>query len=170
MEFHLEKCQLRELRETDAEAIVQHANNRKIWRNLRDRFPNPYSLTDSHQWIEITASEIPQTTFAIVVNGEVSGGIGLIVGDDVYFRTAEIGYWLGEEHWGKGIIPEVVNAVAEYGFEQLKLLRIWAQVFAWNPASMRVLEKCGFSNEGILRQAVFKDGTAIDAVRYALIR
>ena len=170
MEFQLEKCQLRELRETDAEAIVQHANNRKIWRNLRDRFPNPYSLTDAHQWIEITASEIPQTTFAIVVNGEVSGGIGLIVGDDVYFRTAEIGYWLGEEHWGKGIIPEVVNAVAEYGFEHLKLLRIWAQVFAWNPASMRVLEKCGFINEGLLRQSVFKDGTAIDAVCYALIR
>jgi [ribosomal protein S5]-alanine N-acetyltransferase len=170
MEFQLEKNQLRELRETDAEAIARHANNRKIWRNLRDRFPHPYSLEDAKLWIEITASEIPQTTFAIVVNGEVCGGIGLILGEDVYFRTAEIGYWLSEEHWGKGIISEAVAAVSEYGFEHLKLLRIWAQVFAWNPASMHVLEKCGFSNEGILRQAVFKDGEVIDAVRYALVR
>ncbi len=170
MEFQLENCQLREWRTSDAEAIVLHANNRKIWRNLRDRFPHPYELEDARQWIEIASSELPQVNFAITVNDEAVGGIGLILGGDVYFRTAEIGYWLGEKHWGNGIISEAVQAISEYGFDRFKLLRIWAEVFEWNPASMRVLEKCGFVREGILHKAAVKDGVVIDAVRYALVR
>ena len=170
MEFPLNKCLLREWRVSDAEAIAHHANNRRIWRNLRDRFPHPYTLEDAHHWIEFAAAESPQLSFAITVNNEAVGGIGLSLGQDIERRSAEIGYWLGEEFWGRGIVTEAVQAVTEYGFTKFDLCRIWASVFAWNPASGRVLEKAGFVREAILRKSATKDGQTIDTILYAQVR
>ncbi len=168
MEFQLEKCLVREWRVTDAESLAKHANNRKIWLNLRNSFPHPYTLEHAHQWIEI-AQEQPHFHFAIVVNDQAVGGIGLIVGSDVYSLSAEIGYWLSEQHWGQGIVCQAVKALVKYGFENLELLRIWAEVFEGNMGSMRVLEKAGFQPEGILRNSVFKDGRVLNSTRYAII-
>ncbi len=110
------------------------------------------------------------THFAIEVEGEAAGSIGLELGEDVARRSAEIGYWLGEAHWGRGIATEAVRTVTAYGFEQLDLVRIFANVFAWNPASMRVLEQAGYVLEGRLRSAVTKDGETIDQLAYAVVR
>ena len=98
------------------------------------------------------------------------GGIGILLQEDVHRRSAEIGYWLGEDYWGRGIVTEAVRRVTDWAFENFDLCRIFAHVFAWNPASMRVLEKAGYEYEGRLRQSVTKDGQTIDQVIYAIIR
>ena len=108
--------------------------------------------------------------FAIDVDGFAVGAIGLKPGDDVHRLGAEIGYWLGEEFWNRGIATEAVNAVTEYGFETLEMVRIHAEVFAWNTASMRVLEKAGFVKEGVLAKSAIKDKKIIDQVVYARVR
>ena len=170
MEFHLDKCSVREWRVSDAESLAMHANNREIWLNLRNSFPHPYTLEDAQQWIAIATQEQLHRHFAIVVNDAAVGGIGLIVGTDVYCRTAEIGYWLSEEYWGQGIVCEAVKAIVKYGFEDLGLLRIWAEVFEGNMGSMRVLEKADFQPEGILRNSVFKDGRVLSSTRFAIVK
>jgi [ribosomal protein S5]-alanine N-acetyltransferase len=170
MELKLERCTIRNFREGDEPSLVHHANNWKIWRNLRDRFPHPYVLEDATWWVQFANSTTPITNFAIVVDGEAVGGIGLILEDDVYRRSAEIGYWLGEEFWGQGIITGAVQAMTEYAFANFDICRIFAEVFEWNPASMRVLEKAGYQFEGRLRKSVFKDGQIIDACIYAVVR
>lgn len=170
MELKLERCTIRNFREGDEPSLVRHANNRKIWRNLRDRFPHPYVLDDAIWWIQYANSTTPVTNFAIAVDGEAIGGIGLILEDDVYRRSAEIGYWLGEEFWGQGIASSAVQALTEYAFANFDICRIFAEVFEWNPGSMRVLEKAGYQFEGRLKKAVFKDGQIIDACIYAIVR
>jgi RimJ/RimL family protein N-acetyltransferase len=149
---------------------VHHANNRAVWRNMRDRFPHPYTLEDAYRWIELNNTVFPETNFAIAVEDTAVGGIGIVRGDDVYRRSAEIGYWLGEEFWGRGIAPVAVRAVTDWAFATFELARIHAGVFAWNPASMRVLEKAGYTMEGCLRRSVFKDGALTDQVLYAIVR
>ncbi|MEW6130574.1 MAG: GNAT family protein [Acidobacteriota bacterium] len=170
MELKFENFTLRNFRAGDEPSMAHHANNRKIWRNLRDRFPHPYTLDDATWWIQYANSTIPVTNFAIAVDSEVVGGIGLILRDDVYRRSAEIGYWLGEEFWGKGMVTQAVRAMTDYGFANFEVCRIFAEVFEWNPASMRVLEKAGYQFEGRLKKAVFKDGQIIDACIYAIAR
>lgn len=169
MELRLENFTIRNWQPGDEASLVQHANNRKIWRNVRDRFPHPYTLEDAVWWIDFAGSEDPAVNFAIAVDGAAVGGIGLILRDDVYRLSAEIGYWLGEEFWGRGIASAAVRALSDYAFTSFKLCRIYAEVFEWNPASMRVLEKAGFQFEGRLRKSVFKDGQVIDACIYARI-
>ena len=110
------------------------------------------------------------TNWAIEVNGKVAGGIGVDLGEGVFARSAHFGYWLGEPYWGHGIGTVAVRAASEYALDHFGLARLEAPVFAWNPASMRVLEKSGFVREGILRKSVFKDGQLIDQVLYALVR
>jgi RimJ/RimL family protein N-acetyltransferase len=149
---------------------VLHADNRAIWRNLRDRFPHPYTDADAQGWLARNATASPSTHWAIEVDGQAAGGIGIDMGEDISARTGEFGYWLGERFWGRGIMSAAVRAVADYAFSQLDVERLQAGVFEWNPASMRVLEKCGFLREGVLRRAVFKDGCLIDAVLYARVR
>ena len=111
MELKLNKSRLRPWKEGDEESLVRHANNRAIWRNLRDLFPHPYTLADARHWIQIANPSLKTTNFAIVVDGAAVGGIGLVLKDDVFRRSAEIGYWLGEEYWGRGIVSEAVRAV-----------------------------------------------------------
>jgi RimJ/RimL family protein N-acetyltransferase len=170
LKIRLQSCEIRSWRSEDAEAIVRHANNSKVWRNVRDRFPHPYTLPHAHAFIRRAKTVQPERVFAIVAGDEVAGGIGLELKEDVYAGTAEIGFWLGEAFWGRGIVTEAVRAVTEHGFSELGLRRIYATVFEWNPASARVLEKCGYALEGRMRKNVLKDGRVIDELLYARVR
>ena len=147
--------------------MVAHANNRNIWINLRDRFPHPYTVRDGRAFLKHTIGQRPETAFAIAVNGEAVGGIGFQVMRDVERVSAEIGYWLGEPFWGRGISTEALIAVTRYAIETHGLTRIYAVPFAWNGASCRVLEKAGYVLEGRLRRSAIKDGQVTDQLQYA---
>lgn len=170
MRIEIGDWQIRSYRADDAEALARAADNRKIWRNLNDYFPNPYTLADANGWIAFTQQESPERNFAIASATEVIGGIGLKLRDDVFRRSAEIGYWLGEPYWGRGIATAALQALTDYAFERFDLVRIEAGVFEWNPASCRVLEKAGYVREARLRRSVCKDGQVIDRFLYALVR
>lgn len=161
---------LRPWREADVSSIVRHANNRAVWLNLRDRFPHPYTTADARAWIAAVSGEDPVVNFAIDVEGDAVGGIGLVPQPDVERCSAEIGYWLGEAYWNRGIATAALRAVTAYGFDRLGFERIFAGVHEWNPASMRVLEKAGYSREAVLRRSVVKDGRVIDKVLFAALR
>jgi [ribosomal protein S5]-alanine N-acetyltransferase len=170
VEFKLTSCTLRSWEWRDRDAIVRHANNRNVSINLRDHFPFPYTHADARNWLETVVGLKPETTFAITLHDGAIGGIGFTIQNDVGHRSAEIGYWLGEEFWGRGIATEALVAVTEHAFSTYDLCRIFAHVFDWNPASARVLEKAGYEFEGRLRKSVTKDGRTIDALIYAIIR
>jgi RimJ/RimL family protein N-acetyltransferase len=161
---------LREWRRGDEAWLVRHANNPKVAQNLRDRFPHPYTLDDANRWIAHASAEDPVTNFAIVADGEAVGGIGVLRQQDVDRRSVEIGYWLGEAYWGRGFATDAVCAVTEYAFANFDICRIYATVFESNPASVRVLEKAGYTCEGRLRNAVTKDGRTMDSLLYALVK
>ena len=154
----------------DSQSLQKYADNRKVWLNLRDVFPHPYSDEDARFWIELALSQEPQRSFAIASREEAIGGIGLVFGEDVHSRAAELGYWLGEPFWGKGIMSSAVSCFTEYDFQHFQVLRIFAEPFASNLASRHVLEKAGFSLEGVLKKSVIKDGLVQDQALYALIR
>lgn len=170
LELELAKSTLRPWRPGDEASLVRHANNRAIWRNLRDAFPHPYTFADARNWIRIANPSMPIANFAIVVEGAAVGGIGLVLKDDVFRRSAEIGYWLGEEYWGRGIVTEAVRAVTDYAFATFDICRVYAGVFEWNPASMRVLEKSGYEFECRMKKSVTKDRETIDELIYAVVK
>lgn len=165
----LEGCSIRSWRKTDFESLAENANNPKIWRNVRDAFPHPYTETDARQWIEHATTEKPEVSFAIAVDDSAVGGIGLVLQADVSRVSAEIGYWLGEKYWGRGIATQAVEAMTAYGFATFNLTRIFAHVFEWNSGSQRVLQKCGYHLEGRLRRAAIKEGQVIDELLFANI-
>jgi [ribosomal protein S5]-alanine N-acetyltransferase len=161
---------IRAWRVDDAVALVRHANNRRVWANLRDRFPSPYTMEDADGWLRHCARTVPATDFAIEVEGESVGGIGVVLRSDVERVDAEIGYWLGEACWGRGVMTAAVQTFVPWVLERFNLARLHAHVFEFNGASARVLEKSGFTLEGRLRQSAFKDGRLIDQLLYARIR
>jgi RimJ/RimL family protein N-acetyltransferase len=169
MELRLSRSVLRPWRAGDEPAIVRHANNRNIWLNLRDRFPHPYTMADAVHWVQTAAGVEAPTDFAIVIEDEPVGGIGLMLKGDVYRRSAEIGYWLGEAYWGRGIVSEAARAVTRWGFANYDLTRIYARVFSWNLASARVLEKAGYTFEARLRRSVTKEDRTGDELVYAVL-
>ncbi len=160
---------IRDWQMEDAPSISKYANNRKIWQNLRDGFPNPYSIHDAEVFITRVNEANPRTVFAIATESEAIGSIGLMLGKDVHRFTAEIGYWLAEPFWSKGIMTHAVRFLAHWAFCELKLHRISAAPYATNPASHSVLVKAGFTREGILRSSVFKDGKILDQFLYSYI-
>ncbi|NOT60901.1 MAG: GNAT family N-acetyltransferase [Acidobacteria bacterium] len=170
MEIKLRTCALRYWRRGDEASLVRHADNYQIWRSLRDRFPHPYTSNDARKWIEHTLAEDPPLNLAITINHEAVGGIGIIPGSDIHHRSAEIGYWLGEAYWGRGIVTEAVKAASQWAFENYDLNRLWAGVFEYNAASARVLVKAGFKFEARLRGAATKEGRTLDELLYALVR
>lgn len=170
MKIKLDPVLLREWLPGDEASLALHANNRNIWINLRDRFPHPYTRADARRWIRLASVITPQTQFAMVVDGAAVGGIGFDVRRDVFRRSAEIGYWLGEPFWGRGIMTEAVQAVTEYAFKNFDLCRIEAGIFEWNLASMRVLEKAGYECEARLKKSVTKDRITVDQLIYAMSR
>jgi len=165
-----EGYQVREFRADDIEGLVRHANNENVARNLEDRFPHPYTREDARGWLAHVAEQDPPTQFAIATEREVIGGIGFRIREDVYRRTAELGYWLGEDHWGQGVATRAVRAFSGWIFESLPVERIEARVFETNPASCRVLEKAGFTCEGQLRHSVLKINMIMDQIVYAILR
>lgn len=169
MDIPLVRCSVRSFRASDVAAITRHANNRKIWRNLRDRFPNPYLKSHAQAFIRMARHMEPETLFAIDVGGEAIGSIGFNMHADVERVSAEIGYWLGEEHWGRGIASEALPAVTRLAVERHQLTRIFALPFASNLASCRVLEKAGYVLEARLRRSAIKDGVIQDQCQYAFI-
>jgi [ribosomal protein S5]-alanine N-acetyltransferase len=167
------KCssfELREWNESDVKSLVEHANNYNVWINLKDLFPHPYTEDDAREWIRVCNSFDVNTNFAIVINSKAAGGIGVHFFEDVYKYSAEIGYWLGEKYWGKGIATEAVGRMISFVFENFDINRIFARVFDWNLASMKVLENNGFQSEARLRKQVFKDGVFADEIIYGLLK
>ena len=162
-------CALRPWRDGDQDDLVCHANNRQVWRNLTHLFPHPYTRADANTWLEIASSPSRSRHFAITLGDRVMGGIGAMAGVGIGERTAEFGYWLGESVWGRGIATAAASALQAYLMASGEFVRLQAPVFAWNPASMRVLEKVGFEREGVLRRAVSKDGEITDLVMYACV-
>lgn len=146
----------------DAVRLSEIANNKNLWNTLRNRFPHPYTLTDAENWIALCAAKAQQEHFCIEADGMVCGGIGFIPGTDVEERSAELGYFLGEHWWGKGIATRAVAQMLRYLAEHHSFVRIFSVVFANNPASMRVLQKNGFTLEGVRKKAVFKNGVVMD--------
>jgi RimJ/RimL family protein N-acetyltransferase len=170
MRLGLGVCEVRSWRPGDAASIVEHANNRKVWVNLRDRFPHPYTASDARDFLKSVLSARPETNFAIDVDGAAVGGIAYRVQSDVERIGAELGYWLGEKFWGRGIATAAVRAVTEHALATPGLLRVFALPFAHNRASARVLEKAGFALEGVLRSSAMKDGRVLDQLLYVRIR
>ena len=146
----------------DAQALASIANNRNIWNNVRDRLPSPYTVKDALEWIGHTQKENPKTNFAIEYKGMLAGSAGCILKDDINRKTLEIGYFIGEHFWGKGIATEAVKLITEYVIKEFKPVRIYAEVFEHNKASMRVLQKNGFYLETISRKAVIKNNAVLD--------
>ena len=170
MQLVLQRCTIRPWRMEDAESLATHANNRKAWLSLRDKFPHPYTSEDACKFLVGTVKFEPITNFCMEVNGAAVGGIGIHLGIDVHRHTAELGYWLGEEFWVRGIITEAVGAFSDFCFGKFSLRRIYAEPFANNRASARVLEKAGFVFEGCLKNNVMKDGKLLDSLLYARTR
>ncbi|MCU0848011.1 MAG: GNAT family N-acetyltransferase [Spirochaetes bacterium] len=164
------KCLLRPWAMEDIFSLVENANNRRVSMNLRDCFPYPYGMNDARSWIDRASSEEPMLEFAIVADGRAAGGIGVLPGTDISRRSAEVGYWLGENFWGRGIAAEALSGMVGYSTGKLGMARLFALPFAHNLASRRVLEKCGFALEGILRKSAFKDGAYYDQALYSLLR
>lgn len=165
-----ESFSLRPWHPDDALSLVKHANNPRIAANLRDGFPYPYSLPEARRWLEIAKDNKDDLILAIVVEGEAAGGIGIHALKDVYRFNGEIGYWLSELHWGKGIMSEAVGLMVEYAFVHTYWLRLFACIYEYNPASMRVLEKNGFKREAVHRRAVMKGGKLQDEHLFALLK
>jgi RimJ/RimL family protein N-acetyltransferase len=163
-------CCVRPFGVEDAAAIAKYANNRAVWITLRDRFPHPYTLDDAVAFLGMATTQQPPTDFAIATDQEAIGGIGLQRQSDVHRLSAEIGYWLGEPHWGRGIATRAVRALTEWAFATTTLERLFACVFATNPASARVLTNAGYRFEGRMRRAVVKDGRILDQLIYAALR
>ena len=161
---------LRPWRASDADALVLHANDREVSRHLGERFPHPYALEDAHCFIGHALHLSSEKAFAIAIDGVAAGGIGVQPGEGVERHSAELGYWLGRAHWGRGIATEAVRLVVPHALDALALYRLQARVFAGNTASMRLLERCGFAHEATLRRLVVKDGSLLDMHIYAITR
>lgn len=175
MELDLGTLKLRPLRETDAASLARHGNDRDVWLNLRDAFPHPYTEENAREFVA-RVSDSDALVLGLEVGGEVVGVCGVYPQDDVYRRSAEVGYWVARAHQGRGLATRAVKALSEQAFETLDLVRLYAEVFGGNEvvpgntASARVLEKCGYQREGVLRASVFKDGQLLDSWLYALVR
>lgn len=160
-------CIVRRFLVTDAASVASVANDRRIWLQLRDLFPHPYQVADAERYIGRVASVDPPLSLVIIVDGRAAGGVGLQPMTDVNRRTAEIGYWIGAAFWGRGIATEAVTLVTDWAFGAHGFLRIFAQPFARNVASRRVLEKAGYELEGTMRCSAVKDGEIRDQCMYA---
>lgn len=164
-------CIVRSARLGDAPSITLHADNRRIWESLRDAFPSPYTMADAKRFVRTVTSQDPETHFVIEAAGEVVGAIGYRLQHDVDRASAEIGYWVAEMHWGRGIATAALVATTALAFERHDdLHRMFALPFAGNAASVRVLEKAAYRLEARLRHSAIKDGVVVDQLQYAAWR
>ncbi|MCB2380191.1 GNAT family N-acetyltransferase [Hymenobacter sp. BT635] len=155
----------------DAPVLAETANDRGIWQNLRDVFPHPYRLEDAYWYIGLTTDpDSPDIHLAIEVEGEAAGAISVLFKDDINRCSAEIGYWLGRQYWGRGIVAEAVKVLTDYTFAHFEVCRLYAEIFARNAASARVLSKAGYEQEARLQKSIVKEGEVQDALLFARIR
>ena len=170
MLLDLGEVKVRSWHKDDLKALLRHANNPKIAANLRDQFPHPYTRRDGIDFLEYARAQEPESSFAIEFDGEAVGGVGFQMGRDIARITAEMGYWLSEDLWGRGIATRAVTAISDWAFENYKLTRVFAMAFAYNTASIRVLEKAGFERECVLRRSAIKNGVVLDQILFAKVR
>ena len=163
------RCLLRTWSKSDAPSLVRHANNLNVAKHLRDRFPHPYTRAHAFAFLTHAFAADSPTNLAIEVGGAAVGGIGYVRGSDVERYSAEVGYWLGEECWGRGIVTEALQMFTCHLFSEVRLLRLFALPLADNLGSVRVLEKAGYEREGLLRASCVKYGERRDQLMYARI-
>lgn len=163
---------LREWKPDDAEALYRSANNPNVAKNLRNAFPNPYTLEDAKEYIHcsISAGEEKQINRAIIVNGMAAGGIGIFIKDDVMEKSGELGYWLSEDYWRQGIMSRAVAMICKEAFSKYDIIRIFAEPYDYNAGSRGVLEKNGFTYEGTMRKGIYKNGNIYSYCMYSLLR
>ena len=166
------KCRIRKWELSDAKDLAAALSNKKVQDNLRDGLPYPYTEQDGKEFISamLSADENETFAFAITVDNMVLGSIGIFRQGNIHRQTAELGYYIAEEYWGKGIMTEAVKQICEYVFANSDIIRIYAEPFAYNIASCRVLEKVGFQYEGTLRSNAVKNGKVIDMEMYSLLK
>jgi RimJ/RimL family protein N-acetyltransferase len=167
MRIQLSSCTIRSWQLSDAESLQRQADNRNVSKHLRDRFPYPYRIEQARAFLDFVAKQPKPTVWAIDVGGAAVGGIGIELHSDVERVSAEIGYWLGEAFWGRGIATDALEAVTVEAFTQFDITRLYAVPFADHIASVRVLEKAGYVREGHLRQSAIKDGKVRDQLLFA---
>ena len=166
MEFELRRLQI-----DDAQSLAENADNINIWNNLRDILPHPYSVEDGRKFIETVLKKgLPTTNFAIAVDKKAVGCIGVVVQEDVQRISAEMGYWIGENYWGKGIMSLAIKQMTDYVFANFEVVKIYAMPFDFNIASQKVLQKAGFEREAILKKAAIKNGEIVDLHYYSVIK
>ena len=165
-------CKIRKWKLTDAKNIAVALSNKKIQDNLRDGLPHPYTEQDGIDFISsmLSANEDETFAFAITLDDKAIGSIAVFRQQNIHRQTAEMGYYIAEEYWGKGIMTDAVKQICEYVFKNSDILRIYAEPFAYNAGSCRVLEKAGFQYEGTLRNNAVKNGKVIDMKMYSLLR
>lgn len=170
MLLDLGDLRVRDWRRDDLDALLRYANNPKIAANLRDQFPHPYTRRDGIDYLNyVRAMDVPMS-FAVEYGGEAVGGIGFKLGIDIARLSVEMGYWLAEPFWGRGLTTRAVTAASDWAFDNYKVVRIFATAFSHNLASIRVLEKSGFQREGLLRRSAIKNGLILDQIMYAKVR
>lgn len=170
VELQSRECIVRSYRPADAASLAKHGNNRRIWENLRDRFPHPYTPANAAEYIQYVSTSNDEVSFAIEVDGEAVGGISLRPGTDIERIGAELGYWIGESFWGRGIATSAIRLATDYAFNKKRLERVFAIPFTTNVASCRALEKAGYEREGTMRRSAIKDGRIMDQYLYARVR
>lgn len=165
-------CKIRKWKLSDAADLAAAISNKKVQDNLRDGLPYPYTEQDGRDYITemLSADENETFAFAITADNKVVGSIGIFRQGNIHMRTAELGYYIAEEYWGKGIMTEAVKQICKYVFDKSDILRIYAEPFAYNAASCRVLEKAGFQYEGTLRDNAVKNGKVLDMKMYSLLK
>lgn len=166
------KCKIRKWKLSDAKDLAKALSNRKVQDNLRDGLPYPYLEQDANDYISsmLSANENDTFAFAITIDDKTIGSIGVFRQQNIHRQTAEMGYYIAEEYWGKGIMTEAVKQICEYVFEHSDIIRIYAEPFSCNMGSCRVLEKAGFQYEGTLRSNAIKNGKVMDMKMYSLLR
>lgn len=165
-------CRIRKWALSDAKELAAALSNKKVQDNLRDGLPYPYTEQDGADYISamLSADENETFAFAITADEKVVGSIGIFRQGNIHRQTAELGYYIAEEYWGKGIMTEAVKQICGYVFDKSDIIRIYAEPFAYNAASCRVLEKVGFQYEGTLRNNAVKNGEIIDMKMYSLLK
>jgi [ribosomal protein S5]-alanine N-acetyltransferase len=171
MEIQFEGIILRPWSVKDADILAVIANNRNIFNNLRDGMPSPYSLQDARDWLNLILPENnPPRFFAIIVENNVVGSIGIVKKTDIYRKNVEIGYFLAEQHWSKGIMTKAIKAATSYAFNSFDIVRVYAEPFADNIGSRKSLEKAGFTLEATLKSNVIKNGVIKDSCIYSVLK
>ena len=157
---------------SDADSITKYANNKKIADNLRNGFHYPYTTEDTLHFLQTCLERDESKSFvrAIEINGEAVGSIGIFCDEDVYCKCAEVGYWLGEPFWGKGIVSRAIAQMSGEAFARYDIIRIYGEPYAYNIGSRRALEKAGFVLEGLKKKSVCKNGIILDSCMYALLK